>query len=685
MRLFASWCWCVFWDVGERVQIKVQAERLDAEEAGMNNLVRVWPRVHAGSLPELNPSLWDGPIFSEKQLRFSSGIAISGGGARSYVQTLGALKALDAKNGKVGNILEHVRWVTSVSGGTWSVASYLYYQTPERDQIPVDTDHIDDELMLYTTAKKFDYPPIRTPSRWSSTWLRFNGEDFDVQFTGRERGPLKTMRTLRGPHYSNGTLPSPSNLVFAYADDHAYLRWVHYHFLAPANIPKDSVMAASEGHAARLRQWVNPLMKRSSTFSSFSKEDDKSLPSAMEKVDVIKPGKQLPLFVPIGSALGPVSSAPADFHNAQFSSMEFNPLYSGFLFDSSRTWKSRSGATTTRRLSGAVETAFFGGVVVEDGGVRNFSAGVLDVTMNSIAPWRLSDANLISSWGPAGKWFRPTDDSASKFMAYASKLAQTTSQLTMFDTKSHTIQSEGFVLGDAGTSSNVPIINLLQRQVKCVAAFWWQIYGRDIEWWREFVQSGGSARPHYGQIDYDLAAFFGVLLTDYDIQCGNAGCDLRHNQVFETDQLVVLIKEFLRLYDAGQYMVHRMRLWTMKNDYLGVPSYEVEVIFSYASTSADFIRQVEETESARRLTVPADHDSGGNASYPSQFDFEKHFNQPWIAKYGFPFPMGQTVAVSSQPMRDLDTWMLYQNAGNSVLANLNLYGNLINPGGFCAS
>ena len=78
----------------------------------------------------LNATAWqpvgDSPSYPEVPLlraRSNSGIAFSGGGTRAYTAALGQLAALH----QLG-LLEELRYITGISGGSWATAVYSYAQ-----------------------------------------------------------------------------------------------------------------------------------------------------------------------------------------------------------------------------------------------------------------------------------------------------------------------------------------------------------------------------------------------------------------------------------------------------------------------------------------------------------------------------------------------------------------------------
>jgi hypothetical protein len=117
----AGWAWgaVIAW------ALVVTLHRSDSAAAGPSASARVW-RGTAGedrilTFPELVPATGGNAALRELQSKPNNGVAFSGGGTRSFSVSIGYFLGLHELD-----LLKSTRYISSVSGGTWAAAAYIY-------------------------------------------------------------------------------------------------------------------------------------------------------------------------------------------------------------------------------------------------------------------------------------------------------------------------------------------------------------------------------------------------------------------------------------------------------------------------------------------------------------------------------------------------------------------------------
>eukprot|EP00747_Dinoflagellata_sp_TGD_P170993 gnl/TRDRNA2_/TRDRNA2_203934_c0_seq1.p1 gnl/TRDRNA2_/TRDRNA2_203934_c0~~gnl/TRDRNA2_/TRDRNA2_203934_c0_seq1.p1 ORF type:complete len:284 (+),score=36.52 gnl/TRDRNA2_/TRDRNA2_203934_c0_seq1:49-852(+) len=208
-----------------------------------------------------------------------------------------------------------------------------------------------------------------------------------------------------------------------------------------------------------------------------------------------------------------------------------------------------------------------------------------------------------------------------------------------------TLKEEDMTFGDGGSTANSPLITLLQRKVRCALAVFTPAYNIDVDWGEKYGNDG-TTNPKSGQVDWDLAALFGVRMSDEATKgCGSNGCNMGHNHVFPTERFRELIQHFTESTKRGEYMLHTMDLKTVLNDFWGVEEgHSVRVTFTWLSTSNSFMASV--TDSMKVCK-----------------------GKSWKDQYKSEFPFGPTIGMTFSSMCPMWAALHYHNAGNHILAN----------------
>jgi len=298
---------------------------------------------------------------------------------------------------------------------------------------------------------------------------------------------------------------------------------------------------------------VKDIMERN---PSFSKEDF--------QVPVL-PNRPYPI---IGCTyVGPSEGAPYNSKAHSLTMLEITPLYVGQLKSNDVTYKYHSGCEHTMNVGGAVEPFAFG--KIGEGPAEGVSAGSTKTLLAVPQPEEAIDiafAAGASSFAPGTfvESFCLTADSVGYHMSYWAPSDPTpTMKVGLF--------------GDGGSMQNVPLIPLMQRNVKKIVLLCHdtdQLLPADK--WDPYTQ------PFTGkEIGGDIASFFGVFSAK-QLDIVTDAIDNRKNQVFSSDDFPRVAAEMQAAKARGKGIIGTFDLTTVENLWWGIPAgltYQITFVF----------------------------------------------------------------------------------------------------------
>lgn len=463
------------------------------------------------------------------------GICFSGGGTRSYSTTLGYLRALlDLK------LLKHVRYVSSVSGGSWALAGFTYHN-PE----VTNTETLEKYLGEVTPPEKLTMETVKTMP------------------------PLGTARSF----------PVRKNIVYVVLEQIArgtslsdvWTKAVHEVFLKPAGIPFHALPAFSRAQVSRVLQ-RNPSLLNDPTVSF-------ALPCGGAE-----PCDSIPFLIVNTAMLGPTSAAPFGLLNRRYVMMEATPMYVGFPKSMNVSYPSGVevklggvvepigfGAPTRREYCGFSDTSCPTSKREEDeergGGGGSVDAGEEEeeeeqdeegpalYTMKLPKPrfpFSLANATASSSWAPGA-------------VVAEEPLLKSLDGVLMtapYFSPAYGGESTTLFFGDGANMENQGFIALLRRNVRSVVMFC-----NSATPLANRAQYHPYLRPPYEDVDVDgsFAALFGVRGMLPPI-----GEDFVHDQVFSYFDFPRVVAALQDSQLKGKGAVASVVLTTVRNEWWGV-------------------------------------------------------------------------------------------------------------------
>ena len=230
---------------------------------------------------------------AELMSRPNTGIAFTGGGSRSYLASTGYLAALT----ELG-LMDNVRYISGISGGSWATVSYMYAQN-----------NIDDSVLL---------GPVVDPADITEDNLKVMDEN--------------CMRRVTDAEYVGIMLSYMKDGVDA---GEAWMKAYQDVYLTPLEIPEGIPFSWSQ-------DTVNEIVQRN--------------PSLNNKKFVLPTSNNRPYSIVGTSNIGPAAGAPykAD-DNLNLTMLEMTPLYVGSMNTKDVKYNYHHGFTHTKTMGGAVE------------------------------------------------------------------------------------------------------------------------------------------------------------------------------------------------------------------------------------------------------------------------------------------------------------------------------------------
>lgn len=470
---------------------------------------------------------WPENDLPELQCRASLGLAFSGGGTRAQIAALGQLRGLMDLG-----ILEDVKYITGISGGSWAAASFVYATTPTAEYLG--------DLQ----------PP----------------EDITMESLGKTTGGV-------GRYFAvdrNLIAVIAETLLLGYDIGEVWYRAISQVFLEPAGIKWGSFFSWSDREVADITR-RNPSLA------------DKGVNWA-----TVRDGT--PFLISTATLTGPECSKFIRMgKNKSETLVESTPLYVGEAHTRHEIY--RGFPQVKHQVGGYVEPFAFGAMTDKHAHLPNGQqSGLLDGVMTNQAscgsaitprsgqcswPWALGHAVGASSWAPGLVLSSiPIFQGLDLDLPYWSPATPLS--------EADNIGDEGacgrFILADGGCTSNIYISGLIKRGVKTVIAF---------------VNTGVFLAPSSawdptkdnrtnGRIDDAFGSFFGMEQRDF-------GEDYQQNQIFDSKDFVVVVQALQASQAAGVGAVATMEHTTLANPALGIlAGLKVKMVWVYLTRAYKF-------------------------------------------------------------------------------------------------
>lgn len=524
-------------------------------------VLSAFPQTHAFGGDALNvnawqtekgkyPSLEDFPesAYDDIMSRPNTAIAFSGGGSRSYAATMGYLAGLT----ELG-LMDNVRYISGISGGSWATAVYSYAQN-----------NVPDDVML---------GPIVAPADIVYDELHLMDPYCARAYTNSCLGEIAILAI-------KNDVPGVDKL----ADGWAY--GVQTEYLDPVGITAGARWSWNEASVADIKK-RNPSLR-----------DEKFLLPANPK---------RPYMILGSAAVGPADHAPYPTKAHNFTMLEFTPLYVGNGYTMDVDYQDGNKLIHTDHIhkpetlpiGGFVETFGFGrsGDGKDSAPKLGLKADAASGTLHVPAPEKPLDiqyAASASGYAPAAFF------ESSHVPGIAENLGL---HFTYWSPSERiTPKSSDMLYTDGGCLSDVMLMSFLQRRVTNIVLFLnkhtpmlpasdWDV---DVD------------EPSGDQIDDGFQAYFGVFspaankITERSFQ-------IEKNQVFSTADYAPTVKAMQAAQAAGKGVVYSVNLTTVENSWWGVPAgFTTEVTFVYLSRLSQWESQL--SAEMQAMVVPHEGD-----------------------------------------------------------------------------
>lgn len=506
----------------------VEAVSSSAQSQQRTTKARAW--THAGALDD----------YPEKKLvsdRKDVGVSFSGGGSRSYAATLGYLRGLLDLN-----LLDDIRYISSVSGGTWAVAVATF----------------------------------RDPTVTGDSLAAFLGEPVPPEkqtLLGARRAPLNSAR-MYPVRSSILNVVTEELLVLGTPPTDVWVKTVHRVFLRPAGIGFRSLMAWSRDQVARIVA-ENPHLADTLSFV---------LPCGGS------PKCRMPFPIINTAMLGPIEAAPFGLVTRRYVMMEITPIHVGFPRALNVSYPNTDARVS---LGGLVSPVGFGAPTSREWcGLGACARGATDpadgshvIEVPGVAyPFGLANASAASSWAPGAvvaeePLLRPLDNMLLAAPYFSPLFGG---------------ESRELFLGDGANMENQGFISLLQRRVRRIVAFInTQSPLSPRERWNPYLR---PPRPG-ADIDESFSALFGMRGILPPI-----GQDFGHAQVFPRWAFPGVVDALQRAQKTGKGAVATLHLVTVANTWWGIRAgFKCAVTFVYLGRAYEWENRIADRRLAEQV------------------------------------------------------------------------------------
>ena len=355
------------------------------------------------STPRGNEMSYNYPEIPDYVRPQSTAICFSGGGSRSYTASLGYMRALSDMG-----LMDNVRYITGVSGGSWASAVYTYSQ------------HANDEEFL---------GDIVLPE--------------NITEDGLKQMSANCARKAPGAHSFDKIFFSK---LLARGADGAWLAAVGEVFFEANGIDPSALF----------------------THDALTLQDIRERNPALAGEKFLLPHANRPFLVISTSFLGPVSMTPFSREFRKYTMLEITSLYIGEPLAADYTFcKKNAGADDCRTnetwtVGGLVEPFAFGSRGLQPGtsglqpGTRS---GSVDVLWPANGFFTLGNATSSSSYAPAEVFDGITGLNSQGL------------QTEYWSPADPVPRARASMLGDGGNVQNPNVISMLQRRVENIVLF----------------------------------------------------------------------------------------------------------------------------------------------------------------------------------------------------------------------
>ena len=513
--------------------------------------VYAWKAGHGIAYPET--------AMLDKLGKTDSALAISGGGLRAYMSTLGYMRGLYDLG-----LMNTTRYLSAVSGGAWAVTAYTWHSS-KRSKSP---EHFLGPL----------FPPEQL------TW----GNLRHISHGCARKVPVEMDLILRALWNLLDHLDDPLDVWYRTVDEV---------FLKPVGIKWRSLFSwnrTTVADAIRRNPWL--------------RDYDFVLPCDGEDRCDHRP------YPVINSAiLGPEDVAPYDVFNLGYTGLETTPLYIGSANSRNFTFRPLDNPLTKSNEVKEVEMHFGG--FVEPFGFGGFPEGTTDSDdISRVLPgpffgmgpnetstllrvprpesqFALSNASGASSWAP-GSLLAELDvinRALTKFIGLRSSYWSPLSP-----SRESPIFSTKVLLADGGALDNQGICAMLRRKVKNIVVFvTTTVPLQPRERFNPFLRA-----PKEEDIDSGISALFGHL----DV-IENPVASVKHNHVFHKVAFPFLVDRLQKAQRRGNGIIAEMKLTTIRNDWWGIEAgHTANIAFVYLGRVRNWELQL--PYHLRELVVP---------------------------------------------------------------------------------
>jgi len=507
----------------------------------------------------------------------NSALALSGGGTRAYLNSIGSLKALLDLG-----LMDNLSYLSSVSGGSWANSAYTFFQE-SRTGISIEEflgDIIEPHELNWATLKSLDTRSARA-------------------------SPVnRDMVTVLLGNMAKGI---PLGDIWAAS--------VAQVFLEPAGIYLNDRVA-----------WNQDLLAEQINRNPWLENYTFVLPCEGATICRNKPFSILNAAI-----LGPSGAVP--FRGDYYLPIEMNPIYVGSPQRHKFTFQNTRKTNVDFSVGGFVETAGFGGIVrgiveVAEGDFPppffglgpDAAEGVIDNVPVPSVPFSLANSTAISSFAPgsllsSSGFLKPLDQLMGTLVDYWSPVIERTSD-PVFSTPVY--------VADGASVENNGLLALIRRGVEEIIVF--VNSPLPLKSRSHFDPFKRSPKP--SDVDLAFSCYFG-----YDEEPRNPVEDLKHNAVFPRYQFANVIDSMQKAQSEGNGIVVRQELNTVENSYWGIPAgRRVNVTWVYLSRCIEWEKQL---PTSVRLFVtpelhPDDHSSlrltGPFSSFPHYATSKLHYS-----------------------------------------------------------
>ena len=339
--------------------------------------------------------------YEDIMARPNVGLSFSGGGDRAFISSIGVLGALH----ELG-LIDKMRYIVGVSGGSWATAVYTYYQKHNVSDATMLGEIVFPQDIIYSELNVIDDDCVRKYP--NSTYV------------------------LTGPFYED------------------WVDAVQAIYLTPSGINKGVPVSYNEDSVADIKS-RNPSLANTEFI--------------MPRGTIEKTGTDKRPFPIISTTLiGPEDLLPYTPENRNYTLLEFTPLSVGVVKSATVHYESteRFGGEVSQTVGGLVEPFAFGGSFAP---VNGLATGVTSGTLSVPDSALVADVGMAaasSSWA-VGCSVAASDNALSqaavgKLNYYAPSAEHPADDFDVF------------LLGDGAGVSNTNIISLLQRNVYSIIA-----------------------------------------------------------------------------------------------------------------------------------------------------------------------------------------------------------------------